>query len=157
MLMEPSVHVSKIMLDGGKNEREGNIMVGGKPVCDDGSERYGNAVAQVVCRFISFWPKIIINIFLIICNQKFTMKIMFFAKGAWVQWRPIYQRITLRPSLRWLYDGWSQVQGHRGEASRLPSYDRGWLSRERRTGGDLHAENGGSGHPAFPNRHRNER
>ena len=88
------------MLDGGKNEREGNIMVGGKPVCDDGSERYGNAVAQVVCRFISFWPKIIINIFLIISNQKFTMKIMFFAKGAWVQWRPIYQRITLRPSLR---------------------------------------------------------
>ena len=62
--MEPSVHVSKIMLDGGKNEREGNIMVGGKPVCDDGSERYGNAVAQVVCRFIFFWPKIIIYIFL---------------------------------------------------------------------------------------------
>ena len=64
MLMEPSVHVSKIMLDGGKNEREGNIMVGGKPVCDDGSERYGNAVAQVVCRFIFFWPKIIIYIYI---------------------------------------------------------------------------------------------
>ena len=43
-------HGSKIKLVGGKNEWEGNIMVGGKPVCDDGSERYGNAVAQVVCR-----------------------------------------------------------------------------------------------------------
>ena len=89
-------HDSKIKLVGGKNEREGNIMVGGKPVCDDGSERYGNAVAQVVCRFIFFWPKIIIYIFLttIYHNNK---KI---AKGAWVLWRKIYQRITLRQSLR---------------------------------------------------------
>ena len=52
------------MLVGGKNEWEGNIMVGGKPVCDDGSERYGNTVAQVVCRFIFFWPKIIIYIYI---------------------------------------------------------------------------------------------
>ena len=53
-----------IKLVGGKNEREGNIMVGGKPVCDDGSQRYGKAVAQVVCRFIFFLPKISIYIFL---------------------------------------------------------------------------------------------
>ena len=66
--MEPSVHVSKIMLDGGKNEREGNIMVGGKPVCDDGAKKHGKAAAQVVCRFIFFWS---------ISSQKFTITIIF--------------------------------------------------------------------------------
>ena len=49
--------VSKIKLVGGKNEWEGNIMVGGKPVCDDGAKDYGDAVAHVVCRFILLWPK----------------------------------------------------------------------------------------------------
>ena len=65
--MEPSVHVSKIMLDGGKNEREGNIMVGGKPVCDDGAKKHGKAAAQVVCRFIFFWS---------ISSHKFTITII---------------------------------------------------------------------------------
>ena len=50
-------HDSKIKLVGGKNEWEGNIMVGGKPVCDDGAKNYGEAVAHVVCRFILLWPK----------------------------------------------------------------------------------------------------
>ena len=50
-------HDSKIKLVGGKNEWEGNIMVGGKPVCDDGAKKFGEAVAKVVCRFILLWPK----------------------------------------------------------------------------------------------------
>ena len=60
LFYEASLSVSKLKLVGGNNEWEGNIMVGGKPVCDDGSERYLKAIAQVVCRFIFFWPKIII-------------------------------------------------------------------------------------------------
>ena len=60
--------VSKIKLVDGKNEWEGNIMVGGKPVCDDGAKKHGKAAAQVVCRFIFFWS---------ISSQKFTITIIF--------------------------------------------------------------------------------
>ena len=59
LLHEASLSVSKIKLVGGEKEWEGNIMVGGKPVCDDNSKKYGKAVAQVVCRFIFLWPQII--------------------------------------------------------------------------------------------------
>ena len=59
-----------IKLVGGKNEREGNIMVGGKPVCDDGFKKYGKAAAQVVCRFILIWHKTIIHIFLTIFSPR---------------------------------------------------------------------------------------
>ena len=66
LLHEASLSVSKIKLVGGEKEWEGNIIVGGKPVCDDGAKHYGEAVAQVVCRFILFWHKTIINIFITI-------------------------------------------------------------------------------------------
>ena len=62
ILHEASLSVSKIKLVGGEKEWEGNIIVGGKPVCDDASEKYGKKVAQVVCRFILFWHKTIIHI-----------------------------------------------------------------------------------------------
>ena len=57
LFYEASLSVSKLKLVGGNNEWEGNIMVGGKPVCDDGAKDYGDAVAHVVCRFILLWPK----------------------------------------------------------------------------------------------------
>ena len=66
LLHEASLSVSKIKLVGGEKEWEGNIIVGGKPVCDDGFKKYGKAAAQVVCRFILFWHKTIINIFITI-------------------------------------------------------------------------------------------
>ena len=66
LLHEASLSVSKIKLVGGEKEWEGNIIVGGKPVCDDASEKYGKEVAQVVCRFILFWQKTIIHIFITI-------------------------------------------------------------------------------------------
>ena len=57
LLHEASLSVSKIKLVGGEKEWEGNIIVGGKPVCDDGAKKFGEAVAKVVCRFILLWPK----------------------------------------------------------------------------------------------------
>ena len=41
-----------VVLVGGSGPQEGNIMVNGEPVCDDGSEAYRAATAAVVCRFI---------------------------------------------------------------------------------------------------------
>ena len=41
-----------VTLVGGSGPQEGNIMVHGQPVCDDGSEAYRDATARVVCRFI---------------------------------------------------------------------------------------------------------
>ena len=41
-----------VALVGGSRPQEGNIMVNGQPVCDDGSEAYRAATAAVVCRFI---------------------------------------------------------------------------------------------------------
>ena len=41
-----------VALVGGSRPQEGNIMVNGQPVCDDGSEAYRAATARVVCRFI---------------------------------------------------------------------------------------------------------
>ena len=41
-----------VVLVGGSGPQEGNIMVNGDPVCDDGSEAYRAATAAVVCRFI---------------------------------------------------------------------------------------------------------
>ena len=41
-----------VALVGGSRPQEGNIMVHGQPVCDDGSEAYRAATARVVCRFI---------------------------------------------------------------------------------------------------------
>ena len=66
LFYEASLSVSKLKLVGGNNEWEGNIMVGGKPVCDDGAKEHGKAAAQVVCRFIIFFwsissPKIYHN------------------------------------------------------------------------------------------------
>ena len=65
---EASLSVSKLKLVGGNNEWEGNIMVEGKPVCDDGAKKLGKAAAQVVCRFTFFWS---------IFSQKFTITIIF--------------------------------------------------------------------------------
>ena len=45
----------KVTLVGGSRPQEGNIMVNGQPVCDDGSEAYRAATARVVCRFISIY------------------------------------------------------------------------------------------------------
>ena len=70
--------VSIIKLIGGKKEWEGNIMVGGKPVCDDGAKDYGEAVAQVVCRFIFFCAKTNINIFLTISSKRFSIPTIIF-------------------------------------------------------------------------------
>ena len=64
---EASLSVSKLKLVGGNNEWEGNIMVEGKPVCDDGAKKLGKAAAQVVCRFTFFWS---------IFSQKFTITII---------------------------------------------------------------------------------
>ena len=41
-----------VALVGGSRPQEGNIMVNGQPVCDDGTEAYRAATARVVCRFI---------------------------------------------------------------------------------------------------------
>ena len=41
-----------LSLVGGSGPHEGNIMVNGQPVCDDGTEEYRAATAAVVCRFI---------------------------------------------------------------------------------------------------------
>ena len=41
-----------LSLVGGSGPHEGNIMVNGQPVCDDGSDAYRAATAAVVCRFI---------------------------------------------------------------------------------------------------------
>ena len=68
LFYEASLSVSKLKLVGGNNEWEGNIMVGGKPVCDDGAKKHGKAAAQVVCRFIFFWS---------ISSQIFTITIIF--------------------------------------------------------------------------------
>ena len=68
LFYEASLSVSKLKLVGGNNEWEGNIMVGGKPVCDDGAKKHGKAAAQVVCRFIFF---------LSISSQIFTITIIF--------------------------------------------------------------------------------
>ena len=48
-------HITLIValaLVGGSRPEEGNIMVNGQPVCDDGTEAYRAATARVVCRFI---------------------------------------------------------------------------------------------------------
>ena len=46
-------HYSPIVtLVGGSGPHEGNIMVNGQPVCDDGSEAHRAATAGVVCRFL---------------------------------------------------------------------------------------------------------
>ena len=68
LFYEASLSVSKLKLVGGNNEWEGNIMVEGKPVCDDGAKKHGKAAAQVVCRFTFFWS---------IFSQKFTITIIF--------------------------------------------------------------------------------
>ena len=41
-----------VTLVGGSGPHEGNIFVGGQPVCDDGSEEHLMSNARVVCRFI---------------------------------------------------------------------------------------------------------
>ena len=50
----------EVKLVGGKNEWEGNILVNGKPVCDDGMKT-GRATAKVVCRLFSLVTKILIH------------------------------------------------------------------------------------------------
>merc|ERR1719507_2057628 len=45
---------STVALVGGSRPQEGNIMVNGQPVCDDGSEAYRAATARVVCRELGY-------------------------------------------------------------------------------------------------------
>jgi hypothetical protein len=45
---------STVALVGGSRPQEGNIMVNGEPVCDDGSTTYRAATARVVCRELGY-------------------------------------------------------------------------------------------------------
>merc|ERR1719500_397466 len=46
--------VPAIELVGGSGPHEGNVIINGQPVCDDGSFEYGTQNAQVVCRMLGY-------------------------------------------------------------------------------------------------------
>ena len=46
-----------VELVGGSGPHEGNVIINGQPVCDDGSFEYGTQNAQVVCRFGNLYHK----------------------------------------------------------------------------------------------------
>ena len=59
---------SEVKLVGGKNNLEGNILIRGKPVCDDGRAKHLTATAQVVCRFIWFFSHHFLPSILRVCE-----------------------------------------------------------------------------------------
>merc|ERR1719458_2164890 len=48
----PVIDYSVVELVGGSGPHEGNVIINGQPVCDDGSFEYGTQNAQVVCRML---------------------------------------------------------------------------------------------------------
>jgi deleted-in-malignant-brain-tumors protein 1 len=50
----PVIDYSVVELVGGSGPHEGNVIINGQPVCDDGSFEYGTQNAQVVCRMLGY-------------------------------------------------------------------------------------------------------
>ena len=114
-------------LVGGSRPQEGNIMVNGQPVCDDGTEEYRAATAAVVCRFIhvsndavqltilkftNFRPIILLPclfmkfLFLFVLIAYSLPQSQIFFKGAWIRWsESTHDTIVLRVRLGRICNG----------------------------------------------------